>query len=115
MSKEFALLIDYKYCSGCHSCEVACKNELELAVGQYGIKILEISPQKISEGYVDAWDWSYIAAPTGLCNHCIDRTRKGEKPSCVKHCQAFCLESGTLDEMQKRAAEIDHEVAVFLP
>ena len=23
-----ALYIDYEFCSGCHSCEVACRNEI---------------------------------------------------------------------------------------
>ena len=44
MSKDFALLVDYKYCSGCHSCEVACKNELGLPVGKFGIRVLENKP-----------------------------------------------------------------------
>lgn len=54
MSKDFALLIDYKYCSGCHACEIACKNELGLGLGQHGIKLLEMAPQKFGEGQVDA-------------------------------------------------------------
>ena len=33
------LLIDYKYCTGCHSCEVACKNHLGLKTGKWGIRI----------------------------------------------------------------------------
>ena len=89
MSKDFALLIDYKYCSGCYACEIACKNELGLGLGQHGIKLLEMAPQKFGEGQVDAWDWNYIAVPTGLCNRC--------------------------EEMKGRAAELDHKVAVFLP
>lgn len=115
MSKDFALLIDYKYCSGCHSCEVACKNEHGFELGLYGIKVLEMTPMKIGEGIENAWDWSYIAMPTALCDHCEARLAAGQKPTCVKHCQSFCLEYGTLDEMNARAAELDHKVAVFLP
>ncbi|HBT95151.1 MAG TPA: oxidoreductase, partial [Coriobacteriia bacterium] len=25
------ILINYEYCTGCHSCEVACRNELGLS------------------------------------------------------------------------------------
>ena len=32
MSK-YALIIDYKYCTGCHSCEMACKVEKNLKIG----------------------------------------------------------------------------------
>jgi len=38
------LLIDYEYCTGCHTCEVACKQELDLPVGKWGIKLLEDGP-----------------------------------------------------------------------
>ena len=29
---KYALLIDYEYCTGCHSCEIACRNELEIGI-----------------------------------------------------------------------------------
>ena len=38
------ILINYEYCTGCHSCEVACRNELGLAHGEYGIKLTEVGP-----------------------------------------------------------------------
>ena len=39
--KGYGLLIDYEYCTGCYSCEVACKNELKLPHGKWGIKLLK--------------------------------------------------------------------------
>ena len=39
--KKHAMLIDVYYCTGCHSCEVACEQENGLEAGQYGIKITE--------------------------------------------------------------------------
>ena len=38
------ILINYEYCTGCHSCEVACRNERGLAAGEYGIKLTEVVP-----------------------------------------------------------------------
>ena len=32
------ILINYEYCTGCHSCEVACKKRLGLPEGEFGIK-----------------------------------------------------------------------------
>ena len=29
---QYALLIDYKYCTGCHVCEVSCRKEEQSAV-----------------------------------------------------------------------------------
>ena len=28
------ILVDYQYCTGCYSCEVACKSKLDLPLGQ---------------------------------------------------------------------------------
>ncbi|MCI8468477.1 MAG: oxidoreductase, partial [Eggerthellaceae bacterium] len=37
-----ALLIDYKYCTGCHSCEVACRQEKRIeSQEEWGIKLAE--------------------------------------------------------------------------
>lgn len=38
----YGLMIDNEYCTGCHSCEIACRNELGLPMGQWGIKLLEM-------------------------------------------------------------------------
>lgn len=115
MSEKYGLLIDYKYCSGCHTCEVACKRELGLKEGQWGIKLLEKGPYHLEEGNVNAWDWSFVPVPTALCNLCVERTERGEKPACVKHCLAFCMDYGPVDELAKKAAEAEHKVAIFLP
>ena len=50
MSCEYGLLVDYEFCSGCHSCEVACKRYLELPQGQWGIKILQDGPREKLDG-----------------------------------------------------------------
>lgn len=41
---EYGMLIDYEWCTGCHSCETACQMEHHLPVGQFGIKLNEIGP-----------------------------------------------------------------------
>ena len=35
------ILVNYEYCTGCHSCEVACRNARGLAAGEFGIKLAE--------------------------------------------------------------------------
>ena len=34
------ILVDYQYCTGCYSCEVACQSELDLPLGQWGVKVM---------------------------------------------------------------------------
>ena len=41
------LLIEFEYCTGCHACEVACKQEHGLGVGPRLVQVLEESPDYI--------------------------------------------------------------------
>ena len=43
---QYGLLIDYEYCTGCQSCEVACKEEHNFPVGKWGIRVLDEAPGK---------------------------------------------------------------------
>ena len=110
MSKK-ALLINYKYCSGCHSCEIACRNHLQCGLGKWGIKLTEIQP---FEAHPGDWNWDYVPVPTKLCDQCAERVEAGEKPACVKHCQSFCMEYGTPEERAKRAEELGDKTAIFM-
>jgi len=37
-----ALFIEYDYCTGCHACEVACKQEHNFSGGMCGIQVQEV-------------------------------------------------------------------------
>lgn len=41
------MLIDYKYCTGCHACELTCRNEHEIPLDQWGIKLAEMGPVQL--------------------------------------------------------------------
>ena len=116
VATESALLVNYEYCTGCHSCEVACRKEHDIPLGQWGIKLSQIGPWAIDEDPDHArWEFLYVPAPTSLCDLCAERVGKGLKPACVVDCQALVLESGPLDEMAARARELGSKVAVYLP
>lgn len=106
------LLINYKYCSGCHSCEISCKNEHDIPLGKWGIKIHEDGPWQLPNG---EWHWDNVPVPTEICDLCADRVAQGKQPSCVQHCQAKVMEFGPLDELAKRAGEIGEKVVIFVP
>lgn len=94
------LLIEYDYCTGCHTCEVACMQENNLPVGKWGIKVNEI----VLENFDDRIEIDYFPFPTDLCNLCARRTAEGRMPSCVKHCQAGCMKYGPVDELAQYMA-----------
>lgn len=110
MSNKFGLLIDFEYCTGCHSCETACKVELGLPLGQYGIKIAQDGPRELEDG---SWEYIYVPVPTSLCNLCEDRVAMGKRPTCVHHCQSACMEYGPVDELAKIMAASDKRMVLF--
>jgi Fe-S-cluster-containing dehydrogenase component len=111
MSANYGLLIDYEFCTGCHSCEVACKEELALPNGQYGIKLLQDGPRELTDG---RWEYKYLPLPTSLCNLCEGRLKQGKPPTCVHHCQPGVMYFGTIDELSAKAKE-KGMVSLFVP
>lgn len=108
---RYGLLIDYEFCIGCHTCELACKQEHGFGVGQTGIKLNEIGP--IETG-ADKWSWDYIPTPTDLCDLCDKRVSQGKKPACVTHCQTGVMKFAPVKELAK-FMEIKAKTALFVP
>ncbi len=66
---RLALLIDLERCTGCKSCEVACKQEHRLGPGEYRNKVVWTSG-------VDDAGLAFLAL---TCQHC-------ERPACLRAC-----------------------------
>lgn len=105
------LFIHYEYCTGCHTCEVACKKALKLPEGQWGIRILQDGPRKNMNGQ---WEYTMVPLPTRLCDLCAARVSEGRLPSCVHHCQSGIMEYGELGELLKLQEKYPRSV-VFRP
>ena len=98
------ILVNYEFCTGCHSCEVACRNERGLGKGEFGIKLAEIGPYEYRTD-IDAgtpYEWVYNPTITKACDMCKARTEMGKMPSCVQACQAWCLYYGEVEELAKK-------------
>jgi Fe-S-cluster-containing dehydrogenase component len=94
---EYGLLIDYEYCTGCYTCQVACAQEYQWPAGMAGIQVLEVvQNQPRNKTYL-----TYLPFPTELCILCAPRTKKGLQPTCVQHCMAGCMKYGRLEELAK--------------
>lgn len=104
------LLINYEYCTGCHTCEVACKQEHDYPAGLWGIMVKDCT-RETEGGKVQV---DFLPFPTDLCDLCVRRTADGEKPACVKHCMTACMSYGTVEELAE-AMETMPRSALFVP
>lgn len=105
------LLINYEFCTGCHTCEMACKVEHGLPEGKWGIRVNEQGPQETAP---DVWEWFFIPVPTDLCDLCAERVKEGRLPTCVHHCQALVMDYGPIEELAKKLTQKSHQV-LFVP
>jgi Fe-S-cluster-containing dehydrogenase component len=97
---RYALLIDYDFCTGCHSCEVACQQEHQYPVGTNGIVVKEYEYEAGGRVRID-----YLPFFTNHCDLCKDRRQRKELPACVKHCQSACMEFGTTKALSAKMGE----------
>ena len=104
---ENGLLIDYWLCTGCHTCEIACKQEHNYSVGRWGIKLSEVGPMEMGTG---KYFYTYIPVPTDLCNLCAHRVKDGKTPACAFHCPAGVIKYGKIDELAQLMHEKPHMV-----
>lgn len=95
----YGLLIDYYYCSGCRSCELACQQEHGYDPSKQGVFVTTIGPAPLPNG---RWQYDNLPLHTPYCNHCAPRIAEGKQPACVHHCQSGCMEFGRVEELAKR-------------
>ena len=82
---QYGLLIDYEYCTNCHSCEVACEEAHDFPPKARGIRVFEDGPFEYGDGQ---WNWNYIPTPSNRCDLCAQRVTNHQQPACVHHCLA---------------------------
>ena len=106
---NYALLVDYNYCTGCHACEIACNQEYQRPLGQSGIRVFELTTTHGSRCSIE-----FLPTRTDLCNFCAGRIGKGKKPACVHHCLSACLEVVDRRELPDRLRGIQGKQMIFL-
>jgi Fe-S-cluster-containing dehydrogenase component len=108
--RKNGLLIDYEYCTGCHTCEIACSQEYRWPAGMAGMKVMEIVESLPNDkAYL-----VYLPFPTELCVLCAARTKKGLEPACVQHCMAACIKYGPVEELAREMPR-KQRMALFSP
>lgn len=104
---DSGMLIDYWMCTGCRTCEIACKQEHNLPAGKWGIKVNEIGPMETG---TDKYFYAFVPMPTDLCSLCARRVSEGIPPSCVLHCPADVIRVGKLEELTECMRDKPHQV-----
>ena len=90
---RYGLYIDYDWCSGCHACEMACKQEHNRPEGEWGITVKEVEPE------IAGGKQYFFPFPTDKCNFCGKRIARGLKPACVHNCWAQVMRFGRIEEL----------------
>lgn len=107
---KYGLLIHYDFCTGCHTCAVACQQEHDYPAGKCGIRVTEHVYEAIKKPVAI----DYLPFVTELCDLCASRQKSGEEPACVKHCQSFCMKFGELDKLVK-IMKVESRSVLFTP
>jgi ferredoxin len=71
---EYGMLIDYEYCTGCKTCEVACKQEYHRPAGQVGGVEVKEFIHTLPSGKLLITN---IPAFTRACVFCAGRVKQG--------------------------------------
>lgn len=93
------MLVDYEYCTGCHTCEIACATSHDRPNKQAGVVVHHEGAWPITE---DIWQDTYLPVFTDACDKCANGSAAHDNvPMCVHHCQADVLRVGSLQELAK--------------
>lgn len=107
--KKSHLVVDVKRCTGCYSCEVACKQENDLPVGEQIIDVISIGPITVGEKP----RLFNIPTFTTKCNLCSRRITQGLEPACVAACFFNAIRFVDVHEIDKILRE--RHVAYLFP
>lgn len=105
MSKAF--IVDLDRCVGCFACEIACKDENDLAAGIRHVKVKSVDSGECTRFYVPvfALDEKGVKA----CTLCPQLQAEGRKPACVHNCLTNALFFGEEAEMLEKSVEMRSE------
>lgn len=91
MGKQLAFYFEQRHCTGCETCQIACKDKHDLPVGQRFRKVYEVAGGSFrSTGAAAVIPDIYAFWVSVSCNHCI---------------QAVCVDSCPTGALQKRAED----------
>lgn len=96
------MLIDYDYCTGCRTCEIACKQEYKHPAGKTGGVQVQEMIHTLASGKLYI---TYMPFFTKTCVFCMGRVKQNLQPACVKHCMARVLTFGDIEDLKRQIPE----------
>ena len=82
MGELQGILVNLDHCVGCYACELACKMENNVPVGERWVKVVGIGPKEV-DGRLQM---DFLPMRTEECHLCEHRLAKGLLPFCVENC-----------------------------
>ena len=135
MTTQYGFFIDSSRCTGCKTCELACKDYKDLTPEVSFRRIYEYAGGDWQEDN-GVWHQNVVAyylsiagnhcedpactkvCPYGApqynaakghmtkCDGCHDRVAEGKKPICVESCPLRALDFGPIDELRKKHGQL---------
>lgn len=90
MGQQLAFYFEQRHCVGCDTCQIACKDKNDLAVGQLFRKVYEVSGGSFRKRDGAVFPEVYAFWVSISCNHCI-------RPKCIESCPTGALQKRTQD------------------
>ncbi|MEZ6016163.1 MAG: 4Fe-4S dicluster domain-containing protein [Planctomycetota bacterium] len=90
--KRYGWVVDTRRCFGCHACEVACKAENDVPLGNYIRQTIYHDLPRPADARVGAGQFARIMVPMA-CQHCEDAP-------CIKACPCGALHKGAGGSVQ---------------
>ena len=96
-----AFLVDLDRCVGCYACEIACKDENDLAAGVRRVKVGAVDVGEFERFYVPVFALDRRGVEG--CTLCPQLQAEGRRPACVHNCLTNALFFGEKAEMVEKA------------
>jgi Fe-S-cluster-containing dehydrogenase component len=105
MTKAF--IVDLDRCTGCYACEIACKDENDLAPSVRRVRVDSIEVGEFNRFYIPVFTLEKRGVEA--CTLCPQLQAEGRRPACVHNCLTNALFFGESSEMEEKAEKMRPE------
>jgi Fe-S-cluster-containing dehydrogenase component len=102
-----AFLVDLDRCIGCFACEIACKDENDLASGVRRVKVKTVDVNEFNRFYVPVFNVDKRGVVG--CTLCPQLQAEGRRPACVNNCLTNALDFGESEEIEANVEDSARE------